>query len=513
GTPARPDKPHGAGSTNYTLSPIEQAGGAVYAIKIPTTNASRTYWLEFRQPIGFDAPLSIYPNNGAQVRVAYPFEWASGSDDTEILDMTPGSGGGFGYSALVAGNSFLDSTYGINVIVTSATGSALTVSVTKGGGAATTTTLSSSPNPSNFGASVTFTATVTGTNPTGTVNFKDGGVSIASCGAVALTGSGNTRSAACSTSGLTGGGHSIVATYGGDGANAGSSSSTLSQTVNKAASTTGVATSLNPSTFGTSVTFTATVSAINPTGTVNFLDGATSIVGCAAVALSGTGNVRTAQCTTTALAAGTHSITATYAGDGNNLGSTSAALSQVVNAGAPGGTTVWVEDAVPAGATTASDGGDAWNWISANPAPYSGTRAHQSAPAAGEHQHYFYNATATLPVEVRDTLFAYVYLDPANPPSEVMLQWYDGTWEHRAYWGANLIPWGTDGTASRRSMGTLPATGQWVRLGLEGRTLTGMAFALYGGRATWDYAGKATAPPVSTYQVSGTVTLNGAGLS
>ncbi len=73
------------------------------------------------------------------------------------------------------------------------------------------------------------------------------------------------------------------------------------------------------------------------------------------------------------------------------------------------------------------------------------------------HQHYFYNATTTLAVAVGDTLYAYVYLDPANPPSEVMLQWNDGSWEHRAYWGANLIGWGTDGTASRRYMGTLPA--------------------------------------------------------
>ena len=113
------------------------------------------------------------------------------------------------------------------------------------------------------------------------------------------------------------------------------------------------------------------------------------------------------------------------------------------------------------------------------------------------HQHYFNNATATLSVGVGDTLFAYVYLDPANPPSQVMLQWYDGTWEHRAYWGSNAIAWGIDGTASRRSMGTLPAAGQWMKLsvpasqvGLEGRTLRGMAFTLYGGRATWDYAGK-----------------------
>ena len=127
--------------------------------------------------------------------------------------------------------------------------------------------------------------------------------------------------------------------------------------------------------------------------------------------------------------------------------------------------------------------------------PYSGTLAHQSAAAGGEHQHYFYNAAATLSVGVGESLFAYVYLDPANPPSEVMLQWNDGGWEHRAYWGANLIPWGNDGTVSRHAMGALPAVGQWVRLevaasvvGLEGRVLNGMAFTLADGRATWDYA-------------------------
>src|SRR2546423_9111584 len=137
------------------------------------------------------------------------------------------------------------------------------------------------------------------------------------------------------------------------------------------------------------------------------------------------------------------------------------------------------------------------NWISSNPPPYAGALAHQSLLAGGEHQHYFYNATTTLAVAVGDSLFAYVYLDPANPPSEVMLQWNDGSWEHRAYWGANLLGWGTDGSVSRRYMGVLPATGQWVRLsvpasqvGLEGRTLNGAAYTLYGGRATWDYAGK-----------------------
>jgi hypothetical protein len=159
--------------------------------------------------------------------------------------------------------------------------------------------------------------------------------------------------------------------------------------------------------------------------------------------------------------------------------------------------TVWINDAVPAGAVSGADGGDSWKWVSSSPAPYSGALANQSNKASGEHEHYFYNATTKLSVGVGDTLFAYVYLDPANPPREVMLQWNDGSWEHRAYWGANLIGWGTDGSNSRRYMGALPATGQWVQLsvpaaqlGLEGHTLNGMAFTLYGGRATWDYAGK-----------------------
>src|SRR5205807_3837315 len=142
-----------------------------------------------------------------------------------------------------------------------------------------------------------------------------------------------------------------------------------------------------------------------------------------------------------------------------------------------------VDDATPGGATLAGDGGDGWNWIASNPAPYSGSLAHQSVVAAGEHQHYFYNATATLAIAGGDTLFAYVYLDPANLPSQVMLQWNDGTWDHRAYWGQNRIQYVTDATSVRRYMCSLPAAGQWDRLevpacqvALDGRTLNGMGF-------------------------------------
>ncbi|MBK7473416.1 MAG: Ig-like domain repeat protein [Betaproteobacteria bacterium] len=50
----------------------------------------------------------------------------------------------------------------------------------------TTTSLISSANPGVLGQSVTFTATVTGNAPTGTVLFMDGAVPLAGCIAVGL---------------------------------------------------------------------------------------------------------------------------------------------------------------------------------------------------------------------------------------------------------------------------------------------------------------------------------------
>jgi len=85
-----------------------------------------------------------------------------------------------------------------------------------------------------------------------------------------------------------------------------------------------------------------------------------------------------------------------------------------------------------------------------------------------------------------------------------MIEWNDGCWEHRAFWGENLIQWGEYGTSDRLDMGALPPTGQWVRLEvpasalqLEGAILKGMRFTLYDGRATWDYTGRSSAgyPP------------------
>src|SRR5438034_8087029 len=121
--------------------------------------------------------------------------------------------------------------------------------------ASTSTAVTSSNNPSIIGAAVTFTATVTSPvtgTPTGTVTFQDGASALG-------TGTLSGGTATFTTSGLTAGTHSITAIYGGDANFAGSTSPVLTQTVNKAASSTSVASSNNSSISGTAFTFTATV--------------------------------------------------------------------------------------------------------------------------------------------------------------------------------------------------------------------------------------------------------------
>lgn len=76
------------------------------------------------------------------------------------------------------------------------------------------TSVLSSLNPSNQGDNVTFTASVGGSAPTGTVTFKDGAMTIAGCSAVTLSPS---FAASCSTSLLGTGVHAISAEYSGDG--------------------------------------------------------------------------------------------------------------------------------------------------------------------------------------------------------------------------------------------------------------------------------------------------------
>jgi Bacterial Ig-like domain (group 3)/Fibronectin type III domain len=102
-------------------------------------------------------------------------------------------------------------------------------------------------------------------------------------------------------------------------------------------STTSVSSSANPSAAGQAVTYTATVTgtpAGTPTGKVAFFDGGNPISGCAAQSLSASAPFQ-ATCQPSYGAAGSHSITASYLGDNNYLGSSSSALSQAVNNASP----------------------------------------------------------------------------------------------------------------------------------------------------------------------------------
>lgn len=162
---------------------------------------------------------------------------------------------------------------------------------------------------------------------------------------------------------------------------------------------------------------------------------------------------------------------------------------------------VWIEDEAPSGAQLQGD--TPWEFVSAPEHPvHSGTRStHRTAPALS--QHFFTGAAVPLKIGEGDRLFAYVWLDPANPPQTIMLQFNDGSWEHRAWWGADKIPFGSGDAENHRPMGPLPEAGKWVRLevpaahvGLKpGAQLNGWAFTQFGGHVYWDHAGSVTKTP------------------
>lgn len=160
----------------------------------------------------------------------------------------------------------------------------------------------------------------------------------------------------------------------------------------------------------------------------------------------------------------------------------------------------WIDDAQANGGRTEGT----WEFVGKNEAPVFSKRLSRRQTAAPEQivQHSFRSANRTFTLAEGDRLFAYVWLDPESPPETLMLQWNDGTWNHRAFWGEDKINFGEIGsdTPAHKSMGPLPGTAEWVRLevdpavvGLEpGSVLNGMAFAQFGGTTYWDLAGIAT---------------------
>ena len=89
-----------------------------------------------------------------------------------------------------------------------------------------------------------------------------------------------------------------------------------------------------------------------------------------------------------------------------------------------------------------------------------------------------------------------------------MLQFNDGNWEHRAFWGPMQLPGADAGTRAHVAMGELPEAGKWVRLEVEaskvglnpGAVITGWAFTQHGGTVFWDRSGIATRTPQGDQQ-------------
>ncbi len=166
---------------------------------------------------------------------------------------------------------------------------------------------------------------------------------------------------------------------------------------------------------------------------------------------------------------------------------------------------VWIDDALPPAVKVAASGGPnvRWNFVSKPDHPvYSGDKSLRLS-AKALLQNVLNGAKPGLRVGTGDKLFAYVYLDPKDPPKQIILQWWTDTWRHRAYWGANAIPWGRDNSPERLRVGPLPPAGQWVRLEVDaarvgikpGMVISGWAFTLHAGTAYWDRAGLVTATP------------------
>jgi len=194
--------------------------------------------------------------------------------------------------------------------------------------AATTATLASSPTSAVAGEAVTFTATVSGAAPgtgtaTGRVTFLNGTTAL---GTASLNTAGK---ATVTTATLSVGPHTITARYAGDPIFGRSLSVPLRETIDKAPTTTTVASSTTSPVMGQAVAFTATVSvpppgAGTPTGAVTFFDGAT-VLGTATLNAA-----RSATLTTSTLSVGDHAITARYGGTPRLGPSRSTVLAQTI---------------------------------------------------------------------------------------------------------------------------------------------------------------------------------------
>ncbi len=160
---------------------------------------------------------------------------------------------------------------------------------------------------------------------------------------------------------------------------------------------------------------------------------------------------------------------------------------------------VWMEDEFPTGGKLHASPGAPTQFVTAggDNQVFSGKKSVKRSDA-GLAQDVWDNATRPLKLPGQGKIFAYVWMDPANTPKSIMLQFFKNGWDHRAVWGDyDAIDWGAAGTTQRVHMGPLPPSGKWIRLELpldkvglaEGDELKGFALTQFGGTLFWDHVG------------------------
>ncbi len=322
------------GNADYNASTTTTALSQVINKAIPTTTVSSSSGtVTYGQTVTFKALVSG-PVGAAAPTGTVTFK--DGSTQLGPVTLTTVNGVtsvSLSTSTLAGGLHSITATYTGNTDYTSAastTPAPVTVNP-----ANTTTTLKSSLNPATFGQPITLTATVAGPAgapaPTGSVTFVDGSATL---GTGTLTTTAGVTSATLNVSALAARSHPITASYAGSADySASSTSSTLTQVIKQATPSAAVTLSSSSITSGQPVTFTATVAgpagASAPTGTVTLTDGTTTL-GTGTLSMTDTG-AATATLTVPTLAAGPHSITASYSGDPNYRSATATPLNEVVN--------------------------------------------------------------------------------------------------------------------------------------------------------------------------------------
>jgi PKD repeat protein len=158
-----------AGSADWTLSAFEGMTG-LRAVQIQTGASSRTFWVEWRQPTGFDAGFPASGTNGAQIRIG-----PSRVGGTDLLDANPGTSS-FDDAALPVGHWFGDTASGLEIETVSLSSGSLRVHA-KFGFTIPTADFTYAPAAPVAGHAVTFSDASTGFVNGWNWDFGDGGTS------------------------------------------------------------------------------------------------------------------------------------------------------------------------------------------------------------------------------------------------------------------------------------------------------------------------------------------------